>query len=749
MPIGSFTFGQLPPAQSSPAVPVLVCMVPPVIAGPGASALNPLPNIVCVRIDERAGPFPPTAQFTYLLDDTMAFNFGWPSQVEQILPVDALSNPYVVQNDDRIVVFANSGSGLLTTLFDGFAQIPQSDVTPDSQSVSFTAVGAAARCWDAPLKGSLRRNGNTPNSDPATGPIKTDLPCRFNPADTSLADGNKGGINPNCTPLNQDVGEGNDTTSYPVFLTDCATPAPGFANPETLWTLSMACRYIMSVGNAGEPAVDNPDFSALEDLLQAYSPPAGSDISSLATDQTADIVIRDYDASDKAWPDALAELLSYGGFSLAFVVSSSGGENGLPSTTLKIYRNDALTTISPKQVYLQPAGGTLGNGPNNAFAFHIARDCNNIVNSYSVESPLKHVEVSFILVPLYAPSVADYAPGPAGRGQYLKSSWTPATTGLIRQKYRWYGVDELGEGYWDGISFVLNTPYNFSGRIVGRPGVFPDNDAGVAQFVIRRRPGAQSLISLDSLGNPLKADLSISFNYNGLVPPTTWDGSATWTKINGGWSLLPDRLGVVITVDDLDIWDPGATGNKLSGLSWWSNPTAAGVIPTTFAGQPCTPNNSPYLRLTTVIEDDRMLSAIAGKRSASPTQFTRHRRVDAHDHFQFNRVFANSLYNQTKVDVIARDDTPDALAHAVSLRSKTEFPPTAGSITLPFLTTFYGLGDRISEVDGRNINFQMNTGVSQGEQADFPFIVGRSFILQPHQETMIQLGDHRAEAVNL
>ena len=108
-----------------------------------------------------------------------------------------------------------------------------------------------------------------------------------------------------------------------------------------------------------------------------------------------------------------------------------------------------------------------------------------------------------------------------------------------------------------------------------------------------------------------------------------------------------------------------------------------------------------------------------------------------------------SMYNPTAKDVIARDDTPLALAYATALRAKTEFPPVAGSVTIPFITDYYQLGDRISEIDGRNINLQENVGGSQGEAPDFPFIIGISQIYQPTQGLVIQLSDHRAEAANI
>ena len=333
--------------------------------------------------------------FEYLLDDNYAASYGWPSQVEQMWPINAPPSPYVVLNDDRLVVMTMNADGNPTILWDGFAQIPQADISSNGQVVTFNGIAASAREWDEPIKGSLQRNADTPQSDPKSGPIKTDMECRFNPANSGNADGNRGGIVANCTPDSYDVGESDDSTSYPIFLDPAVETQTGSKAPNTFWTISKACRYLMSVGNPNETYVQNPDFSVLTGLLQAYYPPSGSGTSATTGDQTSDIVIRDYEASDKAWPEAVAELLGYAGFGCSFTTST--GDDGLPLTELDIYRQDALSTIPPKQVFLQPSGGDVTAGPNNVFGIHIVRDCNNIVNHYSIESPLKQVEISAIL----------------------------------------------------------------------------------------------------------------------------------------------------------------------------------------------------------------------------------------------------------------------------------------------------------------------------------------------------------------
>ena len=177
------------------------------------------PNVRCLRIDYREGPEPPVARFEYVMDDTLAINLGWPSQFEQLWPIDA-QGPYVVNPDDRLVVMALNPDGSPMILFDGFAQVPQVDVTPRSQRVTFTAVGVAAREWDSPISGRVQRHSDPSGLQDTSGDsdVQIDLPCRFNPSNTDV--GSRGGYLPNRTPYDKDTVQslGEISLDHPVFL---------------------------------------------------------------------------------------------------------------------------------------------------------------------------------------------------------------------------------------------------------------------------------------------------------------------------------------------------------------------------------------------------------------------------------------------------------------------------------------------------------------------------------------------------
>lgn len=402
---------------------------------------------------------------------------------------------------------------------------------------------------------------------------------------------------------------------------------------------------------------------------------------------------------------------------------------------------------TPKPLLLAADGASsLDLGSNNTTAIHLARDCNELVNQFTVETVLQQAEVSLLLVPLFEPSSADAA----NRAPFCKKNLTGATNDN-RRMYRWYGVDECGDGHWNVEEQTWVTGeagFNFTP-------IFPADDNGNATWTERYRPGSRTLISKDVNGKPLKAVLEIIKSQTSGEPAFN-DGSINnlgYVTITGGYTLLHDRLGIQITVEDPDDWtvssapraDGKADTTKILALTWLSTITSQ----TNF-----------QLRLTTVVEHDQRIPAdpvTAKKRAASPTRFTRERSIDGKDHFQYNTVELSSIYYSSDTDVngdpsdgtnflIARDDTKAALTHAEALRSAHEFPTLAGSATIPFVTDFYQIGDRIQIIQGRNANLQINVGINQGETPTYPWVTAFAWDFQgDKQQTILQFSDRRAE----
>ena len=696
----SFDFDPYEVPLSSPAATVRVCRYD--AGGAGGAAYTVLPNVTCERIRYVEGPEAPTAWFRYILDDAAPSDPA-PVDFGRLWPQGA-AGPYVVRNDDRLVVLAIGHHGESRILFDGFAQAPQIDLDPHSQRISFLATGVAIRCWDEPIGGRLQRHADSPQDGDA---VLVQLPARFNP------DGR-----PNCTPDGADIGRSDASTGYPVFIDPDLDRDP---DPRTYWTLGKLVRYILAVHN-DQAFVKNPDFDRLDALLQSKGPAPGANPIGWGT--AADVVVRDYDATNKAWPEALADQLDLTGFGMRFVTAE--GEDGSPRSEVEIYRKDADCGGPLRDLLLSKPGAGLNPARCNVASLHLRRDSRSIVNAVTVETAQRRVEASFVLAPGFTPSPGDESA--VQRVRFLRSNLA-AADGEDRRKYRYYVADEAGDGHWAA------TTSSWAESSLDLGDLFPDDEQGNPTYVRRLRAGSAFLVSRDSQDRPLRAQLALSRDYTGPAPGL-WDGTGNWQPIEGGWQLLEDRLGIYVVAEDPETWAIGEyTGDQpqepsrtLRGVSSQANPTA--------------PNTRFVLRLTTVVEDDLMLPASVDSRPASPTSFTRRRRVDARDHFALETVYAHSLHNPTPGPKIARDDTERAVAWARQLRAAHELPATVGSATLPGLVTAYRVGDRVARIDGRDVALQTNVGEAQGEAPTYPIISAVSWeFSDDRQATVIELSD--------
>jgi hypothetical protein len=731
---GSFDYNPYPQQLALDATPIGVFVYDR--GADDGQGYTLLPNIRCDQIQYKEGIEPPAARFSYILDETAAIVNGWPSQFDQVWPLTVTPSPYVVNHDDELVVLATLADNTTRVLFHGFARVPQTDLSPVSQQVTFVAVGVAILCWNTPIGGRIERNADNPQNG---NNVQTDLPVRFNPAGTGTRA--IGGYLPNCTPDGYDVGEGS-TNPYPVFLDHNIDRSP---DPRSFWGLSKAVRYILANWNTQTlgSLVDNPDFGVLDALLQNRRPLVGAeffDPSNSSTYQTDPNRIRDFDATNKPWPEVVAELLSFYGFGMRWVCSTNGG--GQPDDYIEFYRKDAAGPTAPKPIYLPETGSQLSTALANVATMHAAFDYQAVANSFYVETAPERYEVSVILAPGYQPQAGDGTA--ANRVQFRKSALdTTNATAATRARYRFYIADECGDGHWSQAqSQWLTTPINFS-SIFQLPDGNPDN---LPAYVRRYRAGRNTLFSKDLNNKPLQAQLALSRNYVGADAPCIWDTvSGTWQQIDGGWSLMEDRLGIEVTVDDPEAWNigkppAGAAAQEptgvLHGISSIANPSST-----------IQSENMFWLRLTTVIEADYGIEAIATRRDASPLSSTIMRRVDARDHFHYDVIDGSSAFNQAPgTDHVVQDDSDAAVAHACQLRSAHEFPPLAAAVTIPMLVDYVQIGDRIAQINGRNVSFLVNSGIEQGEAPSYPFVVGLTWDFQASkQSTTVQLADRRLE----
>jgi hypothetical protein len=67
-------------------------------------------------------------------------------------------------------------------------------------------------------------------------------------------------------------------------------------------------------------------------------------------------------------------------------------------------------------------------------------------------------------------------------------------------------------------------------------------------------------------------------------------------------------------------------------------------------------------------------------------------------------------------------------------------------VTIPNLITAFRVGDRIARINGRDISFQTNIGVDQGESPVYPVVVALTWDFSgERQATILELADRRTE----
>src|SRR5262249_54871087 len=123
------------------------------------------------------------------------------------------------------------------------------------------------------------------------------------------------------------------------------------------------------------------------------------------TYQTDPNIIRDFDATNKPWPDALGQLLGFYGFGMRFVCE--GDADGFPYNYLEIYRKDAAGPTEPKDIFLPASSKAITDAPVNVSTFHAGFDFHGVANSVFVETAIERHEIGVVLAPGFEPSFGD------------------------------------------------------------------------------------------------------------------------------------------------------------------------------------------------------------------------------------------------------------------------------------------------------------------------------------------------------
>ncbi len=680
--------------------------------GPGNQVY--LPNIIAETVQERFGASPAVCQMRYTASD--APDNEYPARIDDTMPLDAVG-PYVVRPDDRLAVAVFDSFGTPRWLFDGFAKVPECAMTSNTERSSFQAISVAEREWDTPLTGSLWRDGDVPND--GSNAFAVGIASRFNP------DGKA-----NATPDGADYTFDDNGYKTPLFLDPLLCKS---AKIGRKWSLAMAARYVLAVGNGTQQYVKLPDWSVVDQLLDAWTPKNGNtlDPTDPSTFTRNPIILRDITVSGKAWPMALDELIRPHGFAMRFEVSNDG--SGDPVTRLILWKRDSGDGKRYKDVLLPIPGTDLDPAAANLGACHFARDTAQVANQVLVETDLLEHEASFVLAPGFQIAVADAA----AKANFKKAG--NAAFDAHKHQYRRFVFDETGEGHWDWASgtWVTGTGTDLT-PVLGLGNQDP------SLWVARRRPGKSSLISKDFEGVALKFAVAVCCDYAGPCPGV-WDGTgAHWRACKGDFGLLEDRLGIEIGSNDPNDLDVGAVGTgpdaqfnsrKLRLVEWMS---------------PAPPTFKVFWLLTCKIEGDQRANVFLPRRSGSLTRFTITEHIDAKDRYKTELVSKWSAHAQNfgqAPDAFGRDDSGAAIDEAQSRLSAVDVAHLAGTMTVPRVTLAYSIGDRAANVRGRGVSLQTNAGGAGQDPPTYPEIVGRTFSLT-NNSTALSLSDARADHQN-
>jgi len=725
--------GSVPPARPSTAVAVFRYRAD---APKFADRYEHLPNVRFLGCVYREGAQPPTARFRYVFGDPTADPED-PQRIEGCFPIDA-AGPRVVMNDDRLVVRIFRDDGYSEILFDGFKSPCQVDLDAETEAATFLAAGTPVREFDEPVGYSLFRPADQPLEPVAGTPVNA--PARFNP------DGK-----PNASPLpDYDRGDGSTFpeyrgVSYPHFLGP-VWPANRINGASLrMWTLGMAARHLVGAWSLLDPSTGGrwtncDQFGSLDDVLQVLQPsdPDGTgpiDASNGTTFVKAGINVVDYDATGKGWPTALEEIIAPHGFAMCWRLSDAtpkaGAEWGDPRWNLAIYHRDDNANLKP--LLLPPAGTDLDPAAVNVGALAVSRDVHDLANKVYVDASPVRFEASILLAPGFTISAGDAS----SLDDYVADG---PNFDVNRDEYRVFVADECGEGHWSHKvdDFVADPPTLSA--------ILQSELTPAAKFVVRRRPGVNAILKRGPDGEALKAQLHVarlSSMDSQFWRPGLWqDGVGTWQLVDSSeWSLLDDRLGIRINCSDPNSFKIGQPSDPAAPF-----PSGKLTIVESLAASIGDKSQGFMFRLTCCIDGDSDFGMIASRRSASPTKFSVARRIDARDRY---RMWIQSQFSALKPagvrkDVAVVDDTKEAKSYASSARRHLEFGSMAGSATIPRLSTAYQVGDKISDVRGREISLRTNLGAETGESPVYPSVTGISWDCDGRQATTLELDDHVA-----
>ena len=706
-----------------------------------ANIFEEMTSLRVLTVHQQLGTDPGTCTLRYAFDGT---NSQSPQSVQDALSTSSTLNQ-AVEIGDQIVIRVTRPDGAQDFLFWGYPVRFSMQMAGDQEVVAITCRGIARKMWESPVGGAIMRSPYYADKSSGNFDVDTDIVWQANP---------HGNANALAKTLNgaslwTDNGSGRSET-YPVVIDPNASKATSsqqaISTVRTSFTLASLVAGLIFQNNTTDQYVSNPDPTLLANTLVTREPIAGKalDVTNPATYTAKDIVVRDMPLTGRDWPTLVEELIRDYAFGMSFrLIPNLRSDVTLPKCQLDIF---AQQSGDKRSVYLQPRGSSLDSNLTNVGTAEISRDLDHAVNQWTVIGRRARYEASFVLAPAFAMQKVDGSTI-TNINQYDTNNPQFANFSSF---YRVFILDECGEGYYlNGTNTLTNNGPTDISSVIGL-----DSSGFQIPFAKNRRKPLEDLITVDADGKAMKFVVSVSTDYgtvNGGQPyPAVWNGKGTWQDVTtGGYVLLPDRLGIRITTANPNNWKIGhsnqsgapfssGTVRLVEALSGFLNPSN---------GQP---NYPPvFIRLTCSFEGDTCVKATAPRRDTSPISETISRTIDARDRYQLNTITKSSNLNTTGKLIVSRDDTANCLSVAEAARLASECGLLEGTITIPRITKYYKIGDRITDINGRGLGLQTSqTGGSN--DITYPIVTGIRWDFAPKQKTTLTISDesqarHRLE----
>jgi hypothetical protein len=410
---------------------------------------------------------------------------------------------------------------------------------------------------------------------------------------------------------------------------------------------------------------------------------------------------------------------------------------GRVQTSLRVWAKED----GPKRELLLARGGRYADGQpryrarsaggmlldNNTHRGDLSWDERGLCDYPVVLGDVKRYEMTLPLCPGWIPRDGLDNVAPSGRSAAKSKALTPATVqalGARATSYEWYqryhrqGSSFRAEADVSRL-WVLNEDGFFAGDMYSRNPPFDDYRA----FDFSRVADATVLATGGWMRRARRLLPPLSRTWDGRQVPVwvevSFDGGETWHQQASGVRVLQDRIGIYFECENPTEIAPGAIDPRVSNM-WYA------LVDGTFR-----------VRVTGVVESDERLVA-APRPGSQAVGLRRSGRV-----LLRTKAFQYASRQHT-TDVLAdlgdsaeRDDTAAIEALADEAASGGNAHEVRGVPMIPWIETGYRIGDRISEIRGRQVRLAMNEGVSQR----CPAVVGRRFVLRDGAyETELTLG---------